>query len=497
MINLNFNYNGNNIKIQCKLNENIKEIFKKLANKIQKDIKDLYFLYNGIKVNEGIKLEDINNKEDQINIISYQGLFPLELSFRDYAILVCDINNDKNNNIIKNPKDIICPECGKNCLINIKDYKIDLYKCDNKHYINNILLKDFYNSQIKYESQLVCNNCYQNHKEIYNNKIYKCCNCDINLCPLCKSNHNNEHIIIDYELINYICNIHNERYTSYCKQCEINICSTCEITHNFQHSFIYHRDIIKNKGKNNIIELKIKINELKNEINDIISKLNKIKEYMDIYYSISENIINTNTKNRNYQILMNKSKINEYNKNIIKDINSIINEKNTEIKFKFLYQIYIKMINENEFLIHDKEKEKFGNEPNFTKIYKSGKYIGKLKNNKREGKGIMYYNNGDRYEGEYKNDKREGKGLYYFNKGQYKGDRYEGDWKNNAYDGKGIYYFCNGNRYEGDYKDGKKEGKGIMYYNNGDREMGDYLNGKEIGKHVTLHFNGNITNKNY
>ena len=28
-----------------------------------------------------------------------------------------------------------------------------------------------------------------------------------------------------------------------------------------------------------------------------------------------------------------------------------------------------------------------------------------------EGKGIYYYNNGERYEGDWKNDKREGKGI--------------------------------------------------------------------------------------
>ena len=61
---------------------------------------------------------------------------------------------------------------------------------------------------------------------------------------------------------------------------------------------------------------------------------------------------------------------------------------------------------------------------NNNKIYEFGKYVGELKNDKREGKGIMYYNDGDIYEGEYKNDKKEGKGIYYFNNGQWKGDRY-------------------------------------------------------------------------
>ena len=43
-----------------------------------------------------------------------------------------------------------------------------------------------------------------------------------------------------------------------------------------------------------------------------------------------------------------------------------------------------------------------------TKILEYGKYEGEFKNNLMEGKGIFYYNNGDRYEGDWKNDLREG-----------------------------------------------------------------------------------------
>ena len=63
---------------------------------------------------------------------------------------------------------------------------------------------------------------------------------------------------------------------------------------------------------------------------------------------------------------------------------------------------------------------------NNTKINELGKYVGELTNDKREGKGIIFYNNGDRYEGEYKNDKKEGKGIYYFKSGS----RYEEEYKN-------------------------------------------------------------------
>ena len=64
--------------------------------------------------------------------------------------------------------------------------------------------------------------------------------------------------------------------------------------------------------------------------------------------------------------------------------------------------------------------------------------------------------------------------------------------KNDKAEGKGIYYRNNGGRYEGDFKNDKKEGKGIYYYNNGDRAMGDFLNGNPIGIHVTLRYNGKV-----
>ena len=429
---LNFFYKGQEVKMQCKRNENMNDIFKRYSNKINKDINNIYFINNGKIINKNnIKLEEIDNKDNAINILVY------------------DINNNNERIISKQYKDIICPKCGENCLIEIKDYKINLNKCDNKHNTDNILLDEYNNSQIKEEIKY-CDKCFKNKSEIYDNKIYKCYNCNINLCYLCKYNHNKEHTIIDYELINYICKIHGERYISYCKECEKNICDICELEHNNNHNIIYHKEIIKNKD-NNLDELKIKIDQLKNEIKEIINKLNKIINNIDIYFNINKNIFNNNIKYRNYQILINKNNMNEYNVNIINDIDKIIKEYNINKKFKYLYEIYNKMTNNN-------------------KIYFNGKYIGDLKNDKREGNGIMYYNDGDKYEGEFKSDKREGKGIYYYKEG----DRYEGDFKNGLFEGKGIYY-----------------------YNDGDREIGNYLKGKKIAKHATLHSNGDITSTDY
>ena len=111
---LNFNYKGQEVKIQCKKNENMNDIFKRYTNKIKKDINNIYFIYNGNIINNNkIKLEEINSKENEINILVY------------------DINNKNNERINEGEyKDIICPYCGENCLIKIKDYKINLSKCD-------------------------------------------------------------------------------------------------------------------------------------------------------------------------------------------------------------------------------------------------------------------------------------------------------------------------------------------------------------------------------
>ena len=99
-----------------------------------------------------------------------------------------------------------------------------------------------------------------------------------------------------------------------------------------------------------------------------------------------------------------------------------------------------------------------------TKIYEFGKYIGQLKNDKRHGDGMMYYNDGGMFQGFFKDDFAQ-KGIMYYNNGEI----YEGEFKNTYRDGKGIYYFNGGECYEGDWKIHNKEGKGIIYYKNGER----------------------------
>ena len=60
-------------------------------------------------------------------------------------LLTIGIENDIIEN--SNNKDVICPICQENCFIKINNYKINLFGCKNGHNMNNILFKDYYNSQ--------------------------------------------------------------------------------------------------------------------------------------------------------------------------------------------------------------------------------------------------------------------------------------------------------------------------------------------------------------
>ena len=163
---------------------------------------------------------------------------------KNMNILVYETNikNEKSNMAKMN--EIICPECKENILININEYKINLYNCKNKHKYNNILLSE-YDQNIDI-SKIICNKCkVRNKSNVYNNEIYKCLTCDDIICPLCKTLHDKKHIIINYDLTNYICKKHNENYKIYCKKCNENICTKCEKEHK-NHEKINFNDILPN-----------------------------------------------------------------------------------------------------------------------------------------------------------------------------------------------------------------------------------------------------------
>ena len=152
-IEVEFKYNQRSTKMQCKLNDKIKNIYMKNLNKIgdEKDINNIYFLYKGDIYTEDISFEEMINPQDKKE--------------KKMTILV-----ETNGTIIKendhnHSKDVICPKCGESIKFDIIDYKINLYDCKNGHKIDNILLNEFENTQNKLIKCEICND---------NKKIFKC-----------------------------------------------------------------------------------------------------------------------------------------------------------------------------------------------------------------------------------------------------------------------------------------------------------------------------------
>ena len=184
-----FSFQNQTTIIQCKQEDSMKDICIKFANKIMKNYEELVFRYGGEKINLNFKFMDIANEEDKkigkMNIIA-----DLKENIRKFE------------HIISN--EIICPKCKENCNFGINDYKVTLYGCKNSHEKRNIILDDFYKTQTIDESNIICDNCKENNKQItYNKQFYKCLVCTQNLCPLCKSKHDKSHIVIEYEQKNF------------------------------------------------------------------------------------------------------------------------------------------------------------------------------------------------------------------------------------------------------------------------------------------------------
>ena len=186
-------------------------------------------------------------------------------------ILVEEISSTYAKEKEMKSKEVICPKCNENILLNLKEYKINLYDCKNKHNINNILFEEFIKTQ---KIKIICNICKNKNKSnTFNKEFFKWLNCNINICPLCKSTHNEIHHIINYDFKSIICSKHKDKYLEYCHNCKEDLCIIYEKEHN-NHNITSYEDLIPNKDEmikqQNIF--KEKIDKFKNIINELINK---------------------------------------------------------------------------------------------------------------------------------------------------------------------------------------------------------------------------------
>ena len=147
-VNVIFTYNREQTIIPCMKTDKMRNIFEKYNSKVELDkTKNYYYLYNGNKINEELKYEElVDKKENKIKI------------------LVIEENKNIINENIKELNEIICPECGDNILIKIEDYKINMYNCKNNHNFEDISINKLNNIEKIDINKIECNKCKVNNK---------------------------------------------------------------------------------------------------------------------------------------------------------------------------------------------------------------------------------------------------------------------------------------------------------------------------------------------
>ena len=277
------------------------------------------------------------------------------------TVFVNYVNKEEYKNekqTIIRSKDIICPKYKEPCRFTIDYYKIKLFDCAYNHITNNIKFDEFYKTQEREMTDIVCESCKNANKENSNdNEFFECLACKEYLCFHCKQNHYLNHNIIKYNQKNYICSKHNNIFIKFCEEYHLNICTLCENDHVCHKtiSFCNLKDDIE-KSKKKLSEFRIVIDAFNEQIYEIIKKLNKLKEDMNAYYEIINNIYQSyDDKNINYQVHKNIREIN-INNSIYEEIKNINEITNIKQKIQNILDLYIS-INENNNGIKNNSEE--------------------------------------------------------------------------------------------------------------------------------------------
>ena len=331
-----FLFKGGEVPIQCTPKEKLVTIIQRFCQKAEVNRNNVIFLFDGGILDEYITEDKIPKNEQNKKFITV-----------DY-----NINDDDQNVVIIKSNDIICPKCKECASISINDdYKISLSNCKNGHKIENILISEFQKTQDINISKIICDRCKnKNMGEVFNKEFYRCINCKMNLCPLCKKEHNLNHNMIIYQNKFYICEEHGEPFISFCNECNKNLCFTCEEKHS-NHQITDFKKLRKNKN-----DLEKELNIFKGYLDKIKKiaeddmknsneKSNKVIKNFEIIYQIKKDIFTNNEVNlRNLQKLLNQDFI---IKKYEEDFLSIINENNMNNRDVKISEIYERM--ESEF----------------------------------------------------------------------------------------------------------------------------------------------------
>lgn len=341
---------------------------------------------------------------------------------------------------------------------------------------------------------LICLKCNQIPKILYNTSeqvMIKClCGYEktLSLNDYYQQLSNNQEKI---EISNKCSTHEGQSFEYYCINCKVNFCCQCKEKHQ-EHQTVLMKvpfkikklqeeltTIINNREKALLESKRIEIDKLTKQIKEIEIYYQHLVDEIKLNSSFIQSLINNYIQyGLNYNCISNLLSNCHFNQC---SIDPIVNNEQTFVNYwkstpmiekccfseEYMDKIFLnvdKQLKENyELLLIDQSNGG------------KGIYLGESKDNKRDGKGMIFYHNNDKFKGQWKDDKKEGNGIYYFSNG----DKYDGEWKDDKQNGKGVYY-SKGNKFDGMWRNGKQDGNGVIYYKDGSKSEGIWKEGVKI-----------------
>ena len=332
---VNFFYQNNTFQILCSSNDEMVEVLGKFKAKLNptSSIHDYEYYYQG--------------KE----IISYESTLAKNLKINSSTTKDITISVKRRVRICK------CPKCKCNdCIINLSNYQCAFYGCKydkNKEHEVITVYDNYKNFQNINYSEIRChtNGCEKNlENEQYD--FYKCLTCSKRdkiakyFCNECKLKHKNTHILVKYDEKNYYCGEHFEPYEKCCLTCTKDLCKGCEDEHSGHEISTYTEMTTSVDGlRASLKKIKENIDTLEEVIENIKYNLDGTKRIYKRYYNISLDIIKKfetfNKSTKNYRILRTVRNLKFSNKQVLDNLDKIINEKELQNKCSIIIETYL------------------------------------------------------------------------------------------------------------------------------------------------------------
>ena len=121
MVEIEFLYLQDEIKVQVNLDDCFTVAKNRFYQKSRLMENSVLFLHNTFSIDETKTIKEIMNSNEKFKKSMRIDVFPLYIN--------------KNEDLITESKEIICPKCFEQCRIKIENYFINFFDCKNNHHI--------------------------------------------------------------------------------------------------------------------------------------------------------------------------------------------------------------------------------------------------------------------------------------------------------------------------------------------------------------------------